>query len=133
MKNIILLLICLLFISCTAGQITEHFPAQKDLKNPSQITIIRKSGFFGDGVRQKILLDGFVIAKMPVNTHFSIFVEEGTHSIGITDSTISLNFEENRNYFFVISVAWMATGLEIERIKKQEAEILIHKSRRLFE
>ncbi len=122
----ILGMIVLLF-SCAHRELKLPGPAPS-AKNASQVNIIRENRFLGFGFALKVMLDDATICSLRAGEYVTFAVEPGFHTLGLSESRLTVPFEAKRNYYFVISTSHDEFGFEIERIDDRKGAHLISTS-----
>jgi len=134
MKNrtaLIMLGMIVALFSCAHRQLTlpELAPSAT---NASQVNIIRENRFFGFGLALKVMLDDATICSLRAGEYVTFAVEPGFHSLGLSESRITVPFAAKRNYYFVIRTSPDEFGFEIERIDDRKGAYLVSTSK-IFE
>ena len=127
-KYVLLIMIAYFLAACTSGK-TEFFPSQGYSTDASEVTVIRKRRMWGMGFSIQVLLDDKVIARLKAGQHLTFFVDPGVHSIGVSESTITVMLEGGRKHFFAIETDSSQFGFEIERISEKKARSWMAESR----
>ena len=117
--------------SCAHRQLTLPEPAPS-ATNASQVNIIREDRFLGFGFALTVMLDDAVICSLRAGEYVTFAVEPGFHSLGLSESRITVPFAAKRNYYFVIRASPDEFGFEIERIDDRKVAYLISTSK-IFE
>ena len=131
MKKLILLTsLALMATACSHGK-TQHFPNLGQSAQTAQIVIIRNNNLLGWGFSVKVYYDEMVIANLRAGEHLSFFVEPGFHSVGTSDSRITVPLNAGQTHYFLISADYTQFGFEISRISKEKGENWLSKTRRL--
>ena len=130
MKLIILTSLALLLFSCAHGK-TKDFPEPADLSDAAEVYVFRDNTLFGWGFSLKVSLDNQVIAALRRGEYVSFFVEPGFHSLGITKSTITVPFQKEKKYYFLISPDYSQFGFDIERLDDSKAEYWLANTERI--
>ncbi len=127
-KLFVLSLLTLLLLSCAHGK-TDSFPT---LDNPSanaQVYVIRDSNLMGWGFSLKVALDDSIIAGLRSGEYILFYVKPGFHSLGVSEPTITVPFEQGNTYYFLISADYTRFGFELHRISNQQAERWLTKTK----
>ncbi|OPY03552.1 MAG: hypothetical protein A4E60_00217 [Syntrophorhabdus sp. PtaB.Bin047] len=95
-----LLLLFLLLTGC-AGAIYDTFPRQYPETHTVNITVIR-SAAKGILIAKDVLLDGTPIAEIGMGEYLAFRVTPGTHSIGIPESLLAIDYKAGRGYYLHI-------------------------------
>lgn len=142
MKYIIsIVAIAFLIVSCSHGK-TRHFPSSKNLTNPAEIIIIRNKNITCGAQSTTIVLDGLPIAHLRMGEYVSFFVESGVHYLRVRESNLYGHVEEQKKYYFLISINFFdmitnsywgdSCGFEIEKISEEEGLKRIRNSKNLI-
>jgi len=97
--------------------------------NASQVNIIRENRFFGFGLSLTVMLDDAIICSLRAGEYVTFAVEPGFHTLGLSESRLTVPFEAKRNYYFVIRTSDDEFGFEIERIDDRKGAYLISTSK----
>ena len=106
--------------SCAHGK-TEHFPQAGDFEKSAEVIVMRDDSLYGLGFSLDVLLDNTVIAKLRSGEYVSFWVDPGVHTVGISQSLVSMAFEQGRTYYFLISADQSEFGFEIDPITEGRA------------
>ena len=117
-------------MACSHGR-TEHFPNLQQSAQTAEIVIIRSNNLLGWGFSVKVYYDEMVIANLRAGEHLSFFVEPGFHSVGTSDSRISVPLSAGQTHYFLISADSTQFGFEISRISSEKGENWLTKTRQL--
>jgi hypothetical protein len=120
-KYLLLSTMTLLLFSCAHGK-TAHFPAVESPSEAAEVYVIRDNNLFGWGFSLKVALDGAIIAGLRSGEYISFYVKPGFHSLGIGEPTVTVPFEKERKYYFLISAVYSSFGFELRQIGDQQAE-----------
>lgn len=113
---------------CVSSGVTSYLPTPGDLDNVARVTVLRNKNFYSAGLVSKVTLDGFVIARLGPGRHITFAVDAGPHSIGITESSASLELLPSEHYYFLVSVAPGGQGFESERVPVSLAQAYLTRS-----
>lgn len=129
-KRIAFMILVLIFFSCAHRglQLPESTPSAS---NASQVNIIRESRFFSFGFPLKVIFDDTVICSLQTGEYVTFEVESGFHTLGLSESTISVPFQKKRKYYFLIKTSTDQFGFEVERIGDRKGAYLISTSEAL--
>lgn len=120
--------IIVLLFSCAHRELKLPKPVPS-ATNASQVNIIRENRFFGFGFALTVLLDDAVICSLRAGEYVTFAVEPGFHTLGLSESRITVPFAAKRNYYFVIRTSHDKFGFEIERIDDRKGAYLISTSK----
>ena len=122
MKRIINLTVAaLLLVACAHGK-TEHFPTVENPSNAAEVFVIRDNNFIGWGFSLKVALDDAIIARLRSGEYVSFYVTPGFHSLGITESSLSVPFAKDKKYYFLISPDYSSFGFEMQRLGEKKGQ-----------
>ena len=127
-KYVLLIMLAFFLAACTSGK-TEFFPSQGYSADVAEVTVIRKRRMLGMGFSMQILLDDKVIARLKAGQHVTFFVDPGVHTIGVSESTVTVMLERGRKHFFAVKTDSSQFGFEIERISEKKATARMAQSR----
>ena len=131
MKNLIVLIpMALVIMACAHGK-TEHFPDVRQAEEAAKVFIIRNNNLLGMGISLKVFFDENVIARIRAGEHVSFFIEPGFHSVGTSDTRITVPVATGQKYYFLISAEYSQFGFEIERISSLKGETWVAKTKPL--
>ena len=119
-KYVVLILVAFVLTACTSGK-TEFFPSQGYSADVAEVTVIRKRRMLGMGFSMQVLLDDKVIARLKAGQYVTFFVDPGVHTIGVSESTVTVMLERGRKHFFALETDSSQFGFEIERISENKA------------
>ncbi len=110
------------------GGTTKYFPRNDNLTDYAEIYVFRNNNVWGSALAAKVILDGFVIGSVGPGEFLRFKFMPGTHAVGLTTSSVSLQFKLDKKYYFLISVddnAALSLGnvglFELERITERDA------------
>ena len=129
-KLLVILSLALLSSACSHGK-TEHFPDLGQSAETAEIFIIRNNNLMGWGFSVSVYYDDMAIANLRAGEHLSFFVEPGFHSVGTSDSRITVPLNAGQKHYFLISAEYSQFGFEISRISNEKGEGWITKTRPL--
>jgi hypothetical protein len=123
-KRIAFMILVLIFFSCAHRdlQLPESNPSAS---NASHVNIIRESRFLGLGLSIDVMFDDAIICSLRAGEYVTFEVESGFHSLGLSESTITVPFEKERKYYFLIKTSPGQFGFEIERIDDRRGAYLV--------
>ena len=121
-------LLGLLLLSCAHGK-TESFPTLDNPATNARVYVIRDNNLVGWGFSLKVVLDDSVIAGLRSGEYITFYVEPGFHSLGVSEPTVSVPFEKENTYYFLISADYTRFGFELHRISDQQAERWLAKTK----
>ena len=124
----ILALSALLLFACAHGK-TERFPTLDDPAANARVVVIRDNNLVGWGVSLKVVLDDSVIAGLRSGEYITFYVEPGFHSLGVSEPDVTVPFEKENTYYFLISADYTKFGFELHRISDQQAERWLAKTK----
>ena len=127
-KYVVLILVAFVLTACTSGK-TEFFPSQGYSADVAEVTVIRKRRMLGMGFSMQVLLDDKVIARLKAGQYVTFFVDPGVHTIGVSESTVTVMLERGRKHFFALKTDSSQFGFEIERISENKATSWMAESR----
>lgn len=131
MKKIPLIVyLALVTIACTHGK-TENFPDLEQSAETAEIFIIRNNNLLGWGFSVKVYYDEMLIANLRAGEHLSFFVRPGFHSVGTSDTQITVPINAGQKHYFLISANYTQMGFEISRISKEKGENWLNKTKPL--
>jgi hypothetical protein len=131
MKKLLLIVsLALMATACSHGK-TANFPNLGQSAETAEIVIIRNNNLLGWGFSVKVYYDEMVIANLRAGEHLSFFVEPGFHSVGTSDTRISVPLNAGQTHYFLISADSTQFGFEISRISGEKGENWLNKTRRL--
>lgn len=118
------MILTLIFLSCAHRglQLPESTPSAS---NASQVNIIRDSRFWGFGLPLKVMFDDTVICSLQAGEYVTFPVDPGFHTLGLSESTITVPFAPNRKYYFLIKTSPDKFGFEMERIDDEMGNYLV--------
>lgn len=114
--------LCISSCAMTSGP-TKRFPKEMGQEESATVFMIMT----GPGSREKVMLDGFVIAIMNSSYYVKFNLPPGSHSIGAPSSQASFDFEKGKVYYFKICLAPYTSKVSLERLDEDEALRLIEK------
>jgi len=123
-------LIGLLLLSCAHGK-TDTFPTPNNPVANARVYVIRDNSLVGWGFSLKVALDDSIIAGLRSGEYIIFYVEPGFHSLGVSEPTITVPFEKESTYYFLISADYTRFGFELHRISDQQAERWLTKTKPL--
>lgn len=112
--------IMLVLLTACATSSRGYIPEPKDAARTAQVTFMRSKNFYSGGLNAKVTLDGYRVATVGPGHYITFPVDPGTHSLGITESSVSVKLTPSEQYYFMVSVA-PGGGFEIERIDEATA------------
>lgn len=113
--------LALLLVACAHGK-TDQFPTSVKSPNTAEVHVIRDNNLWGYGFALKVALDGDIIARLRNGERVAFYVTEGFHSLGISEPSMTVPFEKERTYYFLISPNYSKFGFEIQQIGEKQAE-----------
>ena len=127
-RRFALMILTLILLSCAHRdlQIPESTPLPL---NSSQVNIIRESRFFSFGFPLTVMFDDTAICSLRAGEYVTFEVESGFHTLGLSESPITVPFEKERKYYFLIKTSPGQFGFEIERIDDRRGAYLISTSK----
>ena len=129
MKKYLLLTVSLsLLLSCTHGR-TKNYPTVADPSKAAEVFVIRNNNLFGWGFSLEVILDQTAIAKLRSGEYVAFYVEPGFHTIGTKNSEVNTPFEENKQYYFLISADTTQFGFEIMRISNDKGLVWLSRTK----
>ncbi|MCP4622551.1 MAG: hypothetical protein GY850_03360 [bacterium] len=126
----IITLSALLILSCAHGK-TGSFPTLDNPAANARVYVIRDNNLVGWGFSLKVVLDGSVIAGLRSGEYITFYVEPGFHSLGVSEPTVTVPFEKENTYYFLISADYTIFGFELHRISDLQAERWLAKTKPL--
>lgn len=116
--------ISLLLAGC-AGSVYDAFPKQYSVEDTVSITVIRSVK--GVLVVKDILLDGTPIAQIARGEYATFRVTPGTHSIGIPESLLAIDYKADKRYYLhlVPTWTWNEPYMRTELINEEQAMALL--------
>ena len=129
-KLLLIVLLALMVTACSHGK-SEHFPDRGQSPETAEIAIIRNNNLLGWGFSVKVYYDDMMIANLRAGEHLTFFVEPGFHSVGTSDSRITVPLNAGQKHYFLISAEYSQFGFEISRISNEKGESWITKTRAL--
>ena len=118
-KNLILIILTFLLISCAHGK-TDNFPTVSDTSNAAEVFVIRDNNLVGWGFSLKVALDESIIARLRSGEYVSFYVKPGFHSLGVSEPTLNVPFAKGEKYYFLIGADYSQFGFEIQRIGNEK-------------
>jgi len=117
-------LLAILLTGC-AGSIYDTFPRQYPETHAVNITVIRSVE--GVLIAKDILLDGAPIAEIGKGEYLTFRVSPGTHSIGIPESLLAIDFKAGKDYYLHIvpTRSWNEPYLRTELMDQNRARSLL--------
>ena len=112
-----------LFTACASPGILPGFPSAMDPAASASVVVLRNRSLVGMALVQDVFVDGFPIARLGTGQHIRFHLPPGTHSIGIADASVSIEFSAGEQYFFEINPKdWDidAMEMELERLRPEE-------------
>lgn len=106
-------------VGCSRGR-TSRFPPPLDPAQSAEVVVLRNKNAYGSAGTVPIVLDGVTIAHLWTGQHVRFRVTPGTHSVGVRESPLSLQFDTGRSYYFLITPT-AAMRFETERIEETAA------------
>jgi hypothetical protein len=129
-KLLFIVLLALMVATCSHGK-SEHFPNRRQSAETAEIAIIRNNNLLGWGFSVKVYYDDMMIANLRAGEHLTFFVEPGFHSVGTSDSRITVPLNPGQKHYFLISAEYSQFGFEISRISNEKGAAWITKTRPL--
>ena len=124
----IITLSALVLLSCTHGK-TESFPTLDNPAANARVYVIRDNNLVGWGFSLKVALNNSIIARLRSGEYISFYVKPGFHSLGVSEPTVTVPFEKQNTYYFLISADYTRFGFELHRISDQQAEKWLAKTK----
>jgi hypothetical protein len=115
-------------LSCAHGK-TGSFPTLDNPAVNARVYVIRDNNLVGWGFSLKVVLDDSIIAGLRSGEYIIFYVEPGFHSLGVSEPTVTVPFEKENTYYFLISADYTSFGFELHRISAQQAERWLAKTK----
>lgn len=125
-KTYLALLLAVMLSGC-AGSVYDAFPKQYPATHTVNITVIR-SAAKGILIAKDVLLDGTPIAEIGMGEYLTFRVTPGTHSMGIPESLLAIDYKAGRDYYLhVVPDSRWHSGyfLRTELIDEKRATLLL--------
>jgi hypothetical protein len=125
----------LLLSALTFGCASKIYQAAPPLANSTEfaeVFIIRNNAYLYDYVGIEVMLDGSKIARLGRRDYIRIKVNPGSHAIGTTAGTVTLNMEQGQAYYFLTSIGYYDGIRDPERLDEIEAQRRIVKSKQVI-
>ena len=131
MKKILLIAsLALITIACSHGK-TGYFPDLAQSAETAEIIIIRNNNLLGWGFSVKVYYDDMLIANIRAGEYISFFVTPGFHTVGTSDTQITVPLNTGQKNYFLISADYTQFGFEIDRISNEKGENWLSKAKPL--
>lgn len=129
MKKLIwlgLIVVLMLSIGCAHGR-TTYYPTPKCDSGCADVVVIRKVYSLGGGAPISVTLNGFPIAFIDIGEYIKFRLPIGVNAIGIQmygnqKGSITIPFEDQRWYYFLIDSSLATFDTHISRVEKVDAE-----------
>lgn len=129
-KYLILVSLAFVIFACAHGK-TEHFPQAPQTRDAAEIIIIRNNNLLGMGISIKVYFNEKVIARLRAGEHVSFLIEPGLHSVGTSDTKITVPCGAGQKYYFLLSAQYSQFGFEIERISSNKGKDWVAKTKQI--
>jgi hypothetical protein len=131
MKKLFLMVsLALISMACSHGK-TEHFPDLAQSAETAEIIIIRNNNLLGWGFSVNVFYDDMLIANLRAGEHLSFFVTPGFHTVGTSDTQITIPLNAGQKHYFLISANYTQFGFEVNRISNEKGENWLNKTKPL--
>jgi hypothetical protein len=127
-KYLILVSLAFVIVACAHGK-TENFPEAPQTKDAAEVTIIRNNNLLGMGISIKVYFNEKLIARLRAGEYTSFLIEPGLHSVGTSDTKVTVPCGAGQKYYFLLSAQYSQFGFEIERISNAKGEEWIAKTK----
>ena len=112
---LVFMMLALILLSC-ARRGVQLPDSTHSAANPSQVNIIREARFFGLGLSLTVMFDNKDLCSLKTGEYVTFEVEPGLHTLGLSESTITVLLVPKGKYYFLIKTSADKFGFEIERI-----------------
>ena len=121
-----LIVVLMLSIGCAHGR-TTYYPTPKCDSGCADVVVIRKVYSFGGGAPISVSLNGFPIAFLNIGEYIKFRLPVGINAIGIEmygkqTGSITIPFEDQRGYYFLIDSSLATFSTHISRVEKLDAK-----------
>jgi hypothetical protein len=128
--NLLTILVVTLLLGSGCAHVYRSAPVLQNPNEYADIFVIRNKSIVGGGLGIGATYDGYKMASVSIGHYVHFRVDPGSHAIGAMAGGITLNFERQKRYFFLIGIG-TSGDQNIERIDEVHGESLLAASKEI--
>jgi hypothetical protein len=109
----------LLFLMGCGALKPDRLAALKDPEQAAEVTFMRPGAFLYGANAANVTIDGWIAGHVFNHQYLTVPLDPGLHSVGLTSSTVTLNFEPGQKIYFLIVV--FPHSMAMRRIDEAQA------------